>query len=76
LVSRPRNVVEDVVEDVVENRQNLLEMIKENDTISAKSISEQIKVSERNVQRILEKLKKENIIYREGSPKGGRWIIL
>ena len=70
------NVVEDVVEDVVENRQNILEMIKENDTISAKSISEQIKVSERTVQRILEKLKKENIIYREGSPKGGRWIIL
>jgi ATP-dependent DNA helicase RecG len=69
--------IKNVVENVVEKRQEkLLGLLKSNNSISAKQIALQLKVTERTAQRDLQILSKMNLIKRVGSAKGGYWQII
>lgn len=57
-------------------RERVFEMIQADNYISAKSIAEALDVSERTVQNDISKLKEEKRLDREGSDRGGRYIIL
>jgi len=71
------NVVDSVVDNVVDNRLNkILELIIENNQISAVQIAKLLNVTSRTVQREIEKLKKLNKLKRAGSEKGGHWEII
>ena len=82
-----KDVLKDVVKDVVkgfeielsERQILILEMIHQNSTISAKTMSEKLSekkpVDERTVQRDLAILQKNGILSREGGRKNGEWII-
>ncbi len=80
---RSENVVKDVVKDVVKQltvrQQLLLEMIRQDNTISARAMSESLsgkeKVAERTVQRDLGILKKLGILSRTGGRSNGEWVI-
>lgn len=50
--------------------------IRENENITIPELSKGIDVGERQIMRILNKLKEKNIIKREGSNKSGTWKIL
>ena len=71
------NVVKDVVKDVVENRITvILDLIRINNTISTAQIAQKLNITERTVQRDIEKLKTSGLILRIGPNKGGYWKIM
>ena len=71
------NVVENIAENVVENVvENILASISKNSTISTKKLAAMCSLSERQVQRIMTKLKEQGVIRRIGPDKGGHWEII
>ena len=76
---RSENVVKDVVKQLTVRQQLLLEMIRQDNTISARAMSESLsgkeKVAERTVQRDLGILKKLGILSRTGGRSNGEWVI-
>ena len=68
-VEKPSDVVDNVVE-------NILASISKNSTISTKKLAAMYSLSERQVQRIMTKLKEQGVIRRIGPDKGGRWEII
>ncbi|UKK75864.1 winged helix-turn-helix transcriptional regulator [Segatella bryantii] len=59
--------------DVVEN---IFASISKNSTISTKKLAAMYSLSERQVQRIMTKLKEQGVIRRIGPDKGGHWEII
>lgn len=57
-------------------RKSIVELIKINPKISAKEIALILNVSDRTIERDLDWLKRNRMIFREGDAKGGWWIIL
>ena len=64
-----------VGDNLSEIQVQVLEQMKANPTISARSIAEKIGIAPRNVERNISALKKLGFVKRVGSAKGGRWII-
>lgn len=54
----------------------IIEFIRQNNSITQKELSIQLKVSESTIKRNTNKLKKKGVIDREGSDKNGFWKIL
>ena len=54
----------------------ILELLKVNPRLSAKKLSEQIGITSRAVEKQLAVLVEKGLLIREGSPKGGHWVIL
>ena len=71
------NVVDNVGDNVGENRPDkILNVIEKNNKISAKQLSKLFSVSDRTIERDIEKLKAENKIIRIGGSKDGYWKII
>ena len=62
--------------DLDTNEKRILKLIKVNNKLSAKKLAEELGLSERQVQRVLQDMKEQEIIVREGSNKNGSWRIL
>ena len=75
-VEKPSDVVENVVENKKNVVENILASISKNSTISTKKLAAMYSLSERQVQRIMTKLKEQGVIRRIGPDKGGRWEII
>lgn len=56
-------------------REQILEIIKYDNTMSASQIAQAIKSSKRTVERIIKKLRDEGVIERCGPARGGYWKI-
>lgn len=63
----------EAVKESIEDR--LLALLWQNAAHSAKSLSLELGISERQIQRILRKLKDTGAIERSGSNRNGRWIV-
>ena len=74
-VEKPSDVVENVVENKENVVENILASISKNSTISTKELAAMCSLSERQVQRIMTKLKEQGVIRRIGPDKGGHWEI-
>lgn len=70
------NVVKDVVKELTERQQVILNLIKENPSLSANEMSQKTGMTSRTIQRDLALLHEKGILYREGGRKDGRWVIL
>jgi len=55
--------------------EQILSLITEKPSISRKEISERLHLTEQQVRTVIENLKSNNVIHREGPDKGGKWII-
>ena len=75
-VEKPSDVVENVVENKGNVVENILASISKNSNISTKELAAMCSLSERQVQRIMAKLKKQGVIRRIGPDKGGHWEII
>ena len=75
-VEKPSGVVENVVENKGNVVENILASISKNSTISTKKLAAMYSLSERQVQRIMTKLKEQGVIRRIGPDKGGHWEII
>ena len=69
------NVVKDVVKELTERQQVILNLIKENPSLSANEMSQKTGMTSRTIQRDLALLHEKGILYREGGRKDGRWIV-
>ena len=74
-VEKPSDVVDNVVENKENVVENILASISKNSTISTKELAAMCSLSERQVQRIMTKLKEQGVIRRIGPDKGGHWEI-
>ena len=54
----------------------IFELISMNSKISQKILAEKTGFSRSKIQRLLKKLQDKNVIYRQGSRKGGDWKVL
>lgn len=63
----------EAVKESIEDRP--LALLRQNAAHSAKSLSLELGISERQIQRILRKLKDTGAIERSGSNRNGRWIV-
>ena len=70
------NVVKDVVKELTERQQVILNLIKENPSLSANEMSQKTGMTSRTIQRDLALLHEKGILYREGGRKDGRWVII
>ena len=69
------NVAINVVENVVKNEEKIIILLRRDGSMSAKMLAESLRISQRQVQRILAKLKNEGKIIRHGSNKNGYWEV-
>ena len=58
------------------NENMILDLIKTNSKITAKEITLHLNISLRQVQRLIASMKKNKLIFREGSDKSGEWRII
>ena len=63
-------------ENTQKTEELILQLLKENTTISRTQIAMQLNITESQVIHYIRVLKKQNIIQREGADKGGKWIII
>ena len=65
------------VPEVCQNVQDsLINIIKSNPSISRNELSKQLKISVRQVRNIIDQLRKEGKLIREGDDYNGKWIIV
>ena len=64
-----------VGENLSERQKRILKQIEQNNTISAKEISSFLQITDRTIEREIQKLKKLGILERSGSDRGGYWEI-
>ena len=76
IVDVSKDVVDNVVENVVENESEIIRLLRQNNSLSAKKVSKELKLSERTVQRYFKSLKDKQIIRHVGPAKGGQWKVI
>lgn len=77
-------VIRDLLLELVENEvlqgsesteDKIFTLLQQNEQHSARSLSQQLGISERQVQRILRELKENGLIERVGANRNGKWIV-
>lgn len=58
------------------NEEKILIEMRKNPTVTAREIAEITRLTQRQVERIISELKKQEIIRRTGAKKNGQWIVL
>ena len=72
------DTINDTINDTIklnENESEVLELIKQNVSITREILASSTGLSESTVSRILKKLQQSGILIRDGSKKNGKWII-
>ena len=62
--------------DLSDNALKIIDIIKNNSSVTANEIADLINTSTRTVDRAIKELRDKNIIIREGSLKSGYWKII
>ena len=68
-----KNVVSNVVEKLNDRQNKIIELLRQEPTLSASQLAQQVSSTLRTVQRDLARLRYLGIISRTGSDKGGYW---
>lgn len=59
-----------------ETQKKLLELIRQNNSVSTKAMSQVLVISTREVEKNIKSLKEQGILIRHGSPRNGYWEIV
>lgn len=70
------NVVKDVVKELTDRQRVIIDLIRENPSLSASEMSQKTGMVTRTIQRDLASLHEKGILTREGGRKDGKWVIL
>ena len=62
--------------EITDRQQNILNLIKESPTMTAKQMSERLSVAQRTIERDIAILKKKNRLKRNGNDYDGEWVII
>ena len=63
-------------ERIGKTSERILDLIKANSEITIQELAYQIGISNRSIERNLQKLQKDNLLKRIGADFGGRWEVL
>ena len=67
---------DNVGDNVGDNRlTEIIDLIKQNNKITAKQLAARLSVSDRTIERDIEKLKKQGKLKRIGNEKNGHWLV-
>jgi len=74
------NTIKDTIKDTINFEANdmqsaILKLMKANPRITAKAISDELGINERNVKNNIKTLKDAGIIERAGAKKNGQWTV-
>lgn len=73
VVINKKNVVINVV--ITEQERHVLDLLKKEPLLTSANVSDRLKMSERQVQRIFASLKEKKLLHRNGSNKNGSWKV-
>ena len=73
---KKQNESDDVGENVGTNEDKVLVLLKQDRKFTAKTLASTLGLSDRQVERILSKLKMDGKIVRHGASKNGYWEVL
>ena len=71
-----KDVAKDILKKVSDRQGLILLLIKTNELITIKEMTQKVKVSEKTIKRELATLQELGILSREGGRKDGLWVIL
>ena len=70
-----KDVTKDVTKKITERQKIILELIRENKSLTIPEMSQKTNVTERTIKRDIANLQELGVISREGGRKDGSWII-
>lgn len=71
-----KNVVTNVVINVVTNEEKILLLLKQDNRLTSKQLALSLGITQRQAQRIISKLKENGSIVRYGAKKNGYWEVV
>lgn len=74
--SGPADVGRNVGVNVGTNEEKLLLLLKQDGTLTARALAGTLGITQRQVERIIAKMKKEGILVRHGASKNGFWEVV
>ena len=74
-IENKRNDTKNDTKELSERQAFLLESIKNNTTLTISQMTQKTKMSKSTILRDLAMLQKKGFLFREGSRKGGQWVI-
>ena len=72
----PTHGIKDGIKQLTERQEVILELIKQDETITSSILTQKIGISQRTLMRELAALHENGFLTREGGRKDGRWVIL
>jgi len=70
------NVTKDVTKQLTERQRLILDMIRDDNSVTIPEMSRKANVSERTIKRDITKLQELRLLKREGGRKEGRWVTV
>lgn len=70
-----KTVLEDISNVGDDVGEKILKLLKQNPKLSAKKMADKLKISSRQTERIIAKLKSQGKIIRIGSARSGYWSV-
>ena len=71
-----KDTVKDTIKDTINvNQQKILEILTVNPRITAKTLSDELGINERNIKKNIKSLKDSGHLTRIGSNKTGHWEV-
>ena len=71
-----KDVAKNVVKELTDRQRVIIDLIRENPSLSASEMSQKTGMVTRTIQRDLASLHEKGILTREGGRKDGKWVIL
>ena len=71
-----RSDVRNVESTIGKEESVILNIMRNNPSVTAMLIAQELKLSLRSIQRYMTSLREKGLIRREGSTKRGRWIVV
>ena len=60
---------------MISRKRSIMDIIKDNSAVSRKEISDILSLTDNQVKKTLDSLKREGYIHHEGPAKGGKWVV-
>lgn len=75
LATTQSNIQESGIGDVGTNEERLLLLLKQDRTLTAKLLAIKLNLTQRQVERMIARLKKEGLLLRHGASTNGYWEV-
>ncbi|GAB6121606.1 hypothetical protein JCM30204_27550 [Dysgonomonas termitidis] len=75
-IEKPQESTEKTIQKLSKNTEKILNLMAENPSITTAQLAEKVEISVAAINKQIAKLKKQNLLRRDGADKGGKWVII